>query len=127
MKEVTRRAIERIGELRPQDWAVLAARAQAYRVGGDAWETAWLAARAGHAAGIPAQSRAILAGAAPLPAAAIAGAVAACEAREALDAAQACALSDPLGCAIEPSFWSGQAGPQPPTWINRLRCVPVYG
>ena len=67
MKEVTRRAIERIGELRPQDWAVLAARAQAYRVGGDAWETAWLAARAGHAAGIPAQSRAILAGAAPCP------------------------------------------------------------
>ena len=127
MKEVSRRAIERISELQPQDWAALAARAQAYRVGGDVWEIAWLAARAGHAAGIAAQSRAILAGAPALAAAAIAGAVAACEAREAVDAAQFCTLSDPVGSAIEPSSGSGQAGPEPTPWINRLRCVPVYG
>lgn len=101
MKLTTLRAIETIDALTAEQWERLGERARELKVGAAAWETAWLAAAVGQAAGIAAQSRAMTAGADPLAAAAFAGAIAAFEAREWLSAEQFAALTDPVASIIE--------------------------
>lgn len=84
MKPETMEALDRIGQLRPSDWAAILRVVRRLQVGSARWEEAWLAARSGHAAAVAAQSRALQAGASPAAAAALAGATAALEARDQL-------------------------------------------
>lgn len=69
-------------------WEVVEARAAALGIGGWRWEQAWIAASAGHAPAVTAYQRALAEGASRLAAAAVAGAVAAVEARDALTSDQ---------------------------------------
>ena len=69
--------LKRIYALSSAELVAIDARARELGVGGSQWEEAWLAARQGHTSAITAYSRSVSAGATPIAAAAIAGAVAA--------------------------------------------------
>jgi hypothetical protein len=69
--------LKRIDTLSPAELVAIDERARELGVGGSQWEEAWLAARQGHTSAITAYSRSLSAGATPVAAAAIAGAVAA--------------------------------------------------
>ena len=100
MRGETIRAMERIRTLSSTEWETIRVRALAARVGGYAWEQAWMAAKTGHAAGIAAQQRATAYGASTLAAAAVAGAVAAIQAANLLSAEDYRTLTDPVGAAL---------------------------
>jgi hypothetical protein len=102
MKEETLRAISEIETLTPEDWQHLREQAASKRVGSEWWESAWLAARAGHAAGTAAQVQALRAGASLLAAAAVAGAVAALEARDQLTNDRFTTLTEPAIRVLRP-------------------------
>ena len=69
--------LKRIDTLTSAELVAIDERARELGVGGSQWEEAWLAARQGHTSAITAYSRSVSAGATPVAAAAIAGAVAA--------------------------------------------------
>jgi hypothetical protein len=89
--------IEGIERLSASDWETIRVQAEIQGVGGEQWETAWLAAAAGHRAAIAAQSRALACEAPALAAAALAGAIAAIEAGGRLTAEQQAILTAPIG------------------------------
>jgi hypothetical protein len=88
--------IERMRDNQLIDWAALRAQAAAAEVGGWRWEEAWMAARTGQPAGTAAFSQARSCGADRLSAAALAGIVAAHEARSALTEQQFRVLVDAM-------------------------------
>ena len=96
MRSSTRRMIESIERLSASDWETIRVQAQMQGVGGEHWESAWLAAAPGHPAALTAQSRALACQAPALAAAALAGAVAAVEARGWLTAEQHAILTAPI-------------------------------
>ena len=106
------RAIQRIHSLTANEWETIRVQALAMSVGGYDWDEAWMAASAGHKAGIEAQRRAGECGASSLAAAAVAGAVAAIQAGTQLRAEDFRTLIDPVGDALgrlrqESSGWQG--------------------
>src|SRR2546421_6970308 len=93
---------DRILQLSPRQWDAIALRARELGVGGARWEEAWLAAGRGHRYAMAAQSRAISAGASPIAAAALAGAVAAQRARAQITAEHYATLVEPAVELIGP-------------------------
>ena len=110
MRSETIRAIERIGTLTTSEWEIVRRGALKAKVGGYAWDEAWMAANAGHTAGIQAQSRASECGASTLAAAAVAGVVAAIQAANLLTAEQYRTLTEPVGGALGPLRPEAPAG-----------------
>jgi hypothetical protein len=94
--------LKRIDILSSAELAAIDDRARKLGVGGSHWEEAWLAARHGHRSAIPAYSRALSAGATPLAAAAIAGAVAAQQTDAMITQDQYETLVQPVTDAIAP-------------------------
>jgi hypothetical protein len=115
MRSETSRAIERIGTLTSSEWEAIRVRALDRKVGAYAWDAAWIAAKTGQLAGITAQQHTLECGASNLAAAAVAGAVAAIEARNQVSAQQYRTLLDPVGERL------GSAGPEPARWQRLWR------
>jgi hypothetical protein len=102
LKAETLRAISEIDKLTRSDWQRLRERAASLKVGSERWESAWLAAHAGHAAATAAQAQALRAGASLLAAAAVAGAVAALEAADQLTGELFACLTEPAERVVRP-------------------------
>ena len=129
MRRETMRAIERIGTLTAADWETIRFRALQKKVGGLAWDEAWMAASAGHRAGIEAQRRATERGASTLAAAAVAGAVAAIQAANLLSAEYYRTLIAPVGDALG-ALRQESAGWQRFVWRSSRLCpiaAALYG
>lgn len=94
--------LERIATLSPAELAAIEDRARELGIGGSQWEEAWLAAHNDHGSAIPAFSRALSAGATPLAAAAVAGAVSALQMRGSISQHQYETLVRPVVEAIAP-------------------------
>src|SRR5436309_3237894 len=102
MRFRTHQMILRMEALSHTDWERIDRRASKEGVGGERWEDAWLAAAVGHPAAIAAQSRALACGASTLAAAALAGAIAACEAEGRLTPEQQTTLMAVVGRIADP-------------------------
>src|SRR5256885_7645592 len=94
--------LKRIDTLSPAELVAIDERARELGVGGSRWEEAWLAARQGHTSAITAYSRSVSAGATPVAAAAIAGAVAAQHTDALITQNQYETLVQPVADAIAP-------------------------